>query len=253
VTRHAFGIDVERCIGCYACTMACKQQNNPGDDMFWNAVFDEDGETNAGFARPAAEHEAYGTFPEVDRHPPEEWEAPGEYTPVACQHCDNAPCVKACPVEATFSREDGIVLQDYDKCIGCRYCMAACPYNVRTFNWESPDEDEAVGPVESRAQGLVEKCNWCVDRIDQGLDPACVEACPQDARIFDDIEADDSFLAEYADEYEWTKLLENFGTKPKVYYFTEETPGQPTDRLDPEKRDAEIEYMERGAVAGGVG
>lgn len=254
MTTHVFGIDLERCIGCYACTMACKQQNNPDDDMHWNAVYEPDGSTNVEFAHPPAEHLAYGVFPESDRKPPQGWDdiELAEHVPIACQHCDNAPCTKACPVEATYTREDGIVMMDYDKCIGCRYCMAACPYNVRVFNWESPDTETEVGPVESRDRGVVEKCNWCVHRLDKGLDPACVEACPEGARMIGDLDDPDSKLVHYIEEFKWEKLLENFGTDPKVYYFTEETPGYHADRLDKAKRDAELDLIEGARASGGA-
>jgi len=244
--NHGFGIDLERCIGCYACTIACKEQNNPDGDLHWNTVYDESGEANSDLVAPEAEHEAYGMFPHAEGHPPEGWEdeAPGEMTPVACQHCENAPCEKACPVGATYTDENGVVQMNYDQCIGCRYCMTACPYNVRSFNWEDTSTDDEVGPVESRDRGVVEKCNWCSHRTSEGLDPACVQACPEDARIFGDLNDEEGDLATYVDEYEWEKLLEDAGTDPKVFYFTEETPGYSSDRLDKDVRDAELQQVE---------
>ena len=128
------------------------------------------------------------------------------YLPVACQHCNDAPCVKVCPVQATFRRDDGTVLIDYNRCIGCRYCMAACPYGVRIFNWG--DADYAPGGVvgygkeyrtggrlvftPERPKGVVEKCTFCVERIDVGELPFCVEACPIGARVFGDLNDPDS-------------------------------------------------------------
>lgn len=120
-SRYGFAIDTIRCVGCHTCSIACKIENNLPDDVIWNRVL-----TNGG----ASMDTASGTFPNLSK----------EYITVACQHCENPACVKVCPVGATFKDPDtGAVRQDYDKCIGCRMCIAACPYTgVRSFNWDEP-------------------------------------------------------------------------------------------------------------------
>ncbi|MBI2169600.1 MAG: 4Fe-4S dicluster domain-containing protein, partial [Actinobacteria bacterium] len=167
-----------------------------------------------------------------------------------CQHCDNAPCVKVCPVGARFKREDGIVLTDFQRCIGCRYCEVACPYGVNNFNWKDPSEsyygdwkDPAVQNVTGGAippwrnpdlqivqgeeqrltaggghyKGVVEKCTFCVQRVDKGLDPACVAGCPLNALIFGDRDDPESPVSQYL-KRDHFRLLEDAGTEPSVFY-----------------------------------
>jgi len=111
-----------------------------------------------------------------------------------CNHCDNPPCVSVCPTKATWKREDGIVMMDYHRCIGCRYCMAACPYGSRSFNWRDPRPfiNEVDLDFPTRTKGVVEKCNFCQERLDQGLLPACVTACQERALVFGDLEDSNS-------------------------------------------------------------
>jgi Fe-S-cluster-containing dehydrogenase component len=153
-----------------------------------------------------------------------------------CLHCSEAPCVKVCPVGATWIREDGLVAMDYQRCIGCRYCEVACPYDARRFNWRDSLGENAYQPrwgeaeVERRPRGVVEKCTFCVQRIDRGLDqgltpgvdraatPACVVACPVGARIFGDALDPQSPLSQYKAEHMTFRLREDFGTQPKVFY-----------------------------------
>lgn len=201
-------IDLSKCIGCYYCVRACQAVNDVADDgMRWNIVFPELTEADVDFFmnRP-------------------------------CQHCQNAPCVRVCPVGATWVRPDGIVAMDYDRCIGCRYCEVACPYDVRRFNWKAPETENRFVPqwgepeIPRRVRGVVEKCTFCVQRIDRaieqglkpglnrGLTPACVEICPVNARIFGDINDPESPVSEFLRENDTFRLREDWGTEPKVHY-----------------------------------
>ena len=148
--RYGMVIDLKRCSGCKTCSVVCKVANNIPNDIIWNRVLTEGGN---------APDTAGGT-----------WDNPEmQHWPVACQHCENPACTKVCPVGATWKDEQtGIVRQDYDKCIGCRMCMAACPYNARNFNWQTPvrvtgaNYGDAEVPV--RPKGVAEKCTLCRDR-----------------------------------------------------------------------------------------
>jgi Fe-S-cluster-containing dehydrogenase component len=138
-----------------------------------------------------------------------------------CNHCDNPPCVRVCPTKATFKREDGIVMMDYHRCIGCRYCMAACPYGSRSFNWRDPRPfiKESNPDYPTRTRGVVEKCNFCEERLAQGLSPACVEVCPEKALVFGDLEDPNSEIrALLGDKYSVRRKPE-LGTNPQVYYI----------------------------------
>lgn len=128
-----------------------------------------------------------------------------------------------CPTGATYKDELGRVEIDYDKCIGCRMCMAACPYNARSFNWDEPVHvpDFAYGDanVEGRVRGVAEKCTLCKERTDQGEEPRCVQCCPMDARIFGDLDDPDSEVSKVIRARGGRVLLEEQGTRPQVYYF----------------------------------
>ncbi len=157
------------------------------------------------------------------------------WQPTLCQHCDEPPCVKVCPVDATFKRRDGIVLIDNNRCIGCRFCMAACPYSVRIFNWTEPWQGETAehtpynpdyGGVPSQ-KGTVDKCDFCPHMIDKGELPHCVSACPNDVFSFGDMYEDavtngsgQSFqLSKLLKDRAGYRLMENLGTAPSVYYL----------------------------------
>ena len=144
--------------------------------------------------------------------------------PVLCNHCSKPPCVKVCPTRSTWKREDGIVMMDYHRCIGCRYCMAACPYGARSFNWRNPRPfiKETDPNYPTRTKGVVEKCNFCEERLAEGLIPACVEACQKngsDALVFGDLNDPDSKVRELLSNHYAIRRKPGLGTEPKVYYL----------------------------------
>lgn len=214
-------IDLDRCIGCRSCMISCKSHNAQPPGTWWNRVF-----------TPGSKWHQSGVG--------KDGRMQMSFLPVSCQMCDNAPCQKVCPVGATYTDERGVVLVDYDRCIGCRYCITACPYGVRQFNWEDPEKAKArVGYQEgydygypfdhkddgrlvytqNRPKGVVEKCTFCVQYTTEGEDPACVRSCPANARIFGDLEDPDSEVGRLIRERHAVRLLEELGTSPKVYYL----------------------------------
>ncbi len=212
---HQWGmlIDINLCIGCQYCTFSCEAINNLADDMRYCVVTSETTQSGDEFflSRP-------------------------------CMHCQEAPCVHVCPVGATYKRPDGIVAMDYDRCIGCRYCQVACPYDARVFNWKEPillspqSPDFGYQEVPNRPRGVVEKCTFCSHRIDAGLEralvpgvdpqatPACVVACPTKARIFGDLNNPESPISAALSEAKTTlRLREELSTEPRVYYIPPQT------------------------------
>jgi phenylacetyl-CoA:acceptor oxidoreductase subunit 1 len=201
-------IDQAKCTGCEYCTLACRAHNDVPPNISWNTVI------------PA------GTV--GDRE---------VFLPRPCQHCAHAPCAEVCPVGASYRRADGIVMMDYDKCIGCRYCEVACPYNARAFNWEAFEGPNPAVPswgepeVPRRPRGVPEKCSFCFHRIDRGLalglkpgvdpdaTPACVVACPVGARIFGDLNDPESEVSQVLASHSAYRLREDLGTAPSVYYL----------------------------------
>ena len=146
---------------------------------------------------------------------------------VQCFQCDNPPCVDVCPVNATWKDDDGIVVIDYQRCIGCRYCMTACPYHARRFNWTEPTipADELNTHTHllgnrPRPAGVVEKCNFCVHRVREGRQPACQEACPTGARVFGNLLDPNSEIRYVLENKTVFRLKEELGTEPKFWYFT---------------------------------
>jgi molybdopterin-containing oxidoreductase family iron-sulfur binding subunit len=194
-------VDTERCIGCWSCAVICKSENRVPVGTWWNRIL-TDGEA---LDTPRIEH----------GEPAMHW------VPLACQHCANAPCVKVCPVQATYQRDDGVIMQDPDRCIGCRYCMISCPYGVRTFNWGPAVHpiDVPMGMVEARPVGTVEKCTLCVHRQAEGQVPSCVWSCPAGARVFGDLADPDSRVSRLIRDREGEALLEEVGTQPSVSYL----------------------------------
>lgn len=204
MARFGLAIDTGRCIGCHTCANACKMQNNVPMGMLWNRVLTEGCDIMDG---------AVGQYPNVSR----------AYLPVACQHCENPACLRVCPTGATYKDEKGRVEIAYDKCIGCRTCMAACPYNARVFNWNEPrrDPDFNYGDkdVPVRGKGVVEKCTLCKERTDRGDEPMCVVCCPTKARVFGDLDDPASELSRIIRERRAGVLLEEQGTRPQVHYY----------------------------------
>ena len=211
-----YGLDLSRCIGCRRCADACVQENNQSrrPQIQWIRVLRfENGTMN--FEESEHYYEA-GMVPKE-----------GTYTmPIQCQQCENPPCVKVCPTKATWKEPDGIVVVDYDWCIGCRYCMAACPYWARRFNFAEPEiPTEELNPNlhylgnRPRARGVVEKCTFCVQRTRKGRYPACVEVCPVGARKFGNLLDPESEISLVLENQRVFKLKEDLNTQPKFYYF----------------------------------
>jgi molybdopterin-containing oxidoreductase family iron-sulfur binding subunit len=213
----AYALDISRCVGCRRCVYACVEENNQSRDpqVHWIRVLSMDKARGVDF------HEADPYYQ------PEQVPEEGHfYVPTACQQCRNAPCTKVCPTGATWTEPDGIVVIDYDWCIGCRCCMAACPYGARHFNWGTP----AV-PAESlntnmhylgnrpRPQGVVEKCTFCIQRVRAGRYPACVEACPVGARKFGNLLDPDSEIRYIIENKRVLLLKPELNTLPKFFYF----------------------------------
>lgn len=140
---------------------------------------------------------------------------------VLCNHCENPPCVRVCPTKATFKREDGIVMMDYHRCIGCRFCIAGCPYGARSMNYRDPRPfiREVNLAFPTRTKGVVEKCNFCVERLAQGLPPICVEACKEKALIFGDLENSQSEVRKLLRARFTIRRKPELGTQPQVYYI----------------------------------
>jgi len=211
-----YGLDLSRCIGCRRCVDACVQENNQSrrPQIEWIRVLRfENGNLN---------YEESEHYYEAGLVPKE-----GTYTvPIQCQQCENPPCVKVCPTKATWKDPDGIVVIDYDWCIGCRYCMAACPYWARRFNFAEPEiPTEELNPNlhylgnRPRDRGVVEKCTFCVQRTRKGRYPACVEVCPVGARKFGNLLDPESEISLVLEHQRVFKLKEDLNTQPKFYYF----------------------------------
>jgi molybdopterin-containing oxidoreductase family iron-sulfur binding subunit len=198
-------IDLMRCIGCHTCSVSCRISKNLPNNNWWNRVLTVGGQD---MDTPS------GIYPDVKMG----------FLPISCQHCENPPCVAACPTGASYKREeDGVVLVDGDKCIGCRLCMVACPYNARSFNWQEPEYylEHAVGDVDAPAHqfNTVEKCTFCVNRLARGEKPACMELCPGRARFWGDLDDPESEVSKIMRGRETVRLLEDKGTGPAVYYL----------------------------------
>jgi len=211
--RWAMVIDLSKCReqeGCTACTDACHRVHNVPEfenekhevkwiwkEPFHNAFHEQEHE----YTRDNIKHSK---------------------ALVLCNHCDNPPCVRVCPTKATWKREeDGIVMMDWHRCIGCRYCVLACPYGSRSFNWRDPRDgiDEVQEDFPTRMKGVVEKCTFCEERLAKGLMPACVEACKEHALIFGDLDDPESEVRAILKERYTIRRKPALGTEPEVYYI----------------------------------
>ncbi|RJQ48148.1 MAG: 4Fe-4S dicluster domain-containing protein [Nitrospiraceae bacterium] len=219
--NFGYGLDVSRCIGCRRCVYACVNENNQSRDpqMHWITVLEfKKGERWVNVFEEAKKHYNPETVPEEGHF----------YLPVQCQQCENPPCVKVCPTQATWKEPDGIVVVDYNWCIGCRYCMAACPYGARRFNWAKPRvSKEELNPEthylgnRPRYKGVVEKCTFCIQRTREnpGRYPACVEICPVGARKFGNLLDPKSEIRYCIENKRVFRLKEDLNTLPQFYYF----------------------------------
>jgi molybdopterin-containing oxidoreductase family iron-sulfur binding subunit len=232
-------IDLDRCYGCRACMVACKVENNTPYSHFWMYVFRlEEGE-----------------YPNTEV----------TFLPRPCMHCDNAPCIKVCPVGARYKENAGFVGMDWDRCIGCRYCEVACPYGVNYFNWGDPKKNQyldwddpdlmavtngASPPYanpdlagryggenrriagSNHRKGVEEKCTFCVHRVEKGLDPACVANCPAFALHFGDLDDPDSEVSKLLEGHSSFRLEEGFNTEPRVHYVGGSPPGPEVRQIE---------------------
>ncbi len=238
MTRYGMVIDLNNCTGCRSCMAACKIENNTPQGNFWMYTFRfEEGE-----------------FPNTRL-----W-----FMPRPCMHCQSAACVKVCPVGARYKREDGLTATDWDRCIGCRYCEVACPYGVNSFNWkkpsknhyldwndpdllaetggglpyENPDLVEEYGDENRRIaggghhKGVMEKCTFCVHRIENGLQPACADTCPTSVIHFGDLDDPNSKVSKLLKDNASFRLLEEMGTDPNVYYVGGQPPTSESRQIE---------------------
>lgn len=175
--RYAMAIDTKRCVGCSDCVVACQTENN----------------VPIGYCRDWIVEETIGAYPDLQM----------EIRSERCNHCEDAPCVRCCPTSASHIVEGGVVMVDYDDCIGCKACIASCPYDARFVHPE----------------GYVDKCTFCIHRVREGKKPACVSVCPTTAMIFGDLDDANSEISKLLKKRKYKTLIPEAGTKPHVYYL----------------------------------
>ena len=210
--RWGVAIDICKCLqkeGCTKCIDACRREHNI-------PVF-QDPRREVKWIWKARYENAFAV--ETGAHSPDALK--GKLLPVLCNHCDDPPCTRVCPTQATWKREDGIVMMDWHRCIGCRYCVAACPYGSRSFNWSDPRP--AIPALNqdypTRTKGVVEKCTLCEERLAKGRLPACVEVCPAKAIVFGDLNDGHSALRELLRTRYTVQRRPELGTRPSIYYI----------------------------------
>lgn len=250
--EFVYALNLSRCIGCRKCVHACVEENNQSREPEIQYIRVLEMPRGTMDMEKGNHHYDNPTVPDENHF----------YMPVQCHQCANPPCVKVCPVEATWQDPDGITVIDYDWCIGCRYCEAACPYWARRFNFTKPRLDaEHVNPDMAylsnrpRPKGVVEKCTYCLHRTREGKLPACLEVCPTGARKFGNVLDPDSEVSQILKTKRVFVLKEEVGTLPRFfYYFDERYPSG----LDPEAKAIALDmgYSENslkglgGALAG---
>jgi Fe-S-cluster-containing dehydrogenase component len=202
-------IDLRKCVGCDTCTVSCKAENKTPPGMSYNVVLEQ----------------VLGDFPNISV----------QNLPRPCMQCDKPPCAQVCPTRATYKLDNGIVAIDNDRCIGCRYCMVACPYGARSFDFGNSYEQEMIGANDVTSpeygmnrgerkkgkvpEGTVRKCSFCYHRLERGEEPACVETCLGDARFFGDFSDPNSTVSKLAASPRAFRLKEELGTQPRVVYL----------------------------------
>jgi dimethyl sulfoxide reductase iron-sulfur subunit len=197
--RYGMVIDLRSCVGCNACSLACRQEHGTSSGILYSRVLNRES----------------GHYPHTRF----------DILPMLCMHCDDPPCEKVCPTKATHVLSNGIVAVDADKCIGCRRCMSACPYGARFFN-DNKEYFPGRGRTAYEAakagahrQGTVEKCSFCADRVAAGQEPACVQSCTAKARTFGDLDDRSSAVSTLIVKFGGKPLHPEYGTRPKVYFL----------------------------------
>jgi len=192
--KYAMVIDLDQCVGCETCTIACKLDNETGVGIKWGRIIEAE----------------EGTFPDVRR----------AFVPLLCMQCEDAQCISVCPTGASYRNSQGLVQIDYSKCVGCKYCIIACPFMARQFNdaRDPPLGVPRVAAGDSR-KGVVEKCDFCSDRLAAGREPVCVESCPYEARIFGDLDDANSRVGKLVAGAGGVTLKPDAGSRPSVYYI----------------------------------
>lgn len=200
MSKYAMAIDLDRCNGCNACVIACKVEHSAPNEVLLTTILEKE----------------VGRYPNANR----------QFVPILCNHCDNAPCIPVCPTKATYKRPDGIVLVNWDACIGCGACSLACPYDQRHMVEDEKTSfpsggGQYVNPdVDKAPKGVIMKCDFCYHRVDEGLVPACVEACPTEARIFGLVDGSDTPINTVISRRKTFTLLPDKGAEPNVHYFS---------------------------------
>ncbi|MFC2071156.1 4Fe-4S dicluster domain-containing protein [Chloroflexota bacterium] len=198
--RYGMVIDLKKCIGCYGCQILCKSENATPPGILWSRVLFYES----------------GHYPNVKKM----------HIPILCMQCEDPPCVSVCPTGASTQRTDGIVTIDKTKCMGCQSCVTACLYGARSFYPEQKEyfpgqgftPYEEVGNTQHKT-GVVEKCDFCLSRVQQGLEPSCVISCMAKARYFGDLDDSDSEVSQLIRKYSGFQMYPEMGTDPSVYYL----------------------------------
>lgn len=213
---YGYAFNISKCQGYMDCVKACVEENNQDRNSEIEYIRIHELEDGKGLKFDEADDNYYHEVPAEGHF----------YLGTQCFQCDNPPCVDVCPVQATWREDDGIVVVDYDWCIGCRYCMAACPYDGRRFNWSTPEvPEEEINKNQHylgnrlRKKGVMEKCTFCIQRSRSGKNPACVDACPTGARVFGNLLDPDSTIRWVIENKKVFRLKEDLGTEPKFWYY----------------------------------